>query len=95
MTVRIQFQSLDHVSSTLDSRRADIPVGSGGKTNTSGSDRDGEDFTDNNPSSWSPSGSEEEDVDTDQRNLTLNSGGVFTVGDTNDSADELADEHTN
>jgi len=71
------------------------PVGSGGKTNTSGSDRDGENFTDNNPSSWSPSGSEEEDVDTDQRNLTLNSGGVFTVGNTNDSANELANEHTN
>lgn len=70
------------------------PVGSGGKTNTSRSDGDGEDFTDNNPSSRSPSGGEEEDVDTDQRDLTLDSGGVFSVGNTNDSANEFTDEHT-
>jgi hypothetical protein len=71
------------------------PVGSGGKTNTSRSDGDGEDFTNNNPSSRSPSGSEEEDVDTDQRDLTLNGRWVGSVGDTNDSADEFTDEHTN
>jgi hypothetical protein len=71
------------------------PVGSGGKTNTSRSDRDREDFTDNDPSSRSPGGSKEEDVDTDQRDLTLNGRWVGSVGNTNDSANELANEHTN
>jgi hypothetical protein len=70
------------------------PVGSGGKTNTSRSDGDREDFTDNDPSSGTPGGGEEEDVDTDQSDLTLDSVGVGSVGDTNDGTDELADEHT-
>jgi hypothetical protein len=70
------------------------PVGSGGKTNTSRSDRDREDFTNNNPSSRSPSGSKEEDVDTDQRDLTLNGRWVGSVGNTNNSANEFTDEHT-
>jgi len=69
------------------------PVGRGGKGNTAGSDWQREDFTNDNPGSWSPSGGEEEDVDADERDHGGN-GWLTGVGNTNDANNKLANNHT-
>jgi hypothetical protein len=114
-------------------RELDIPVRSGRETNTSRSDRDGEDFTDNlrnlisfhfseiipdnksgdrevrwtmlgynvnstyDPCTWTPSRSKEENVDTDQSDLSLDSvlvGSIGRGGDTDNGTDEFTDKHS-
>lgn len=64
------------------------------QSNTSRTDWDREDLADDDPSSWTPGGGKEEDVDTDQGDLSSYDIGVGTVGDTDDGANELADQHT-
>lgn len=83
------------------------PVGGGGETNTTRSDREREDLTDHNPGSWALGGGEEEDEDGDEGNLGVDGrdvvgdrvtgsvevGVVESDGDTNDGNEELADQH--
>jgi len=69
------------------------PVGSGGKSNTTRSDWEREDFTDDNPGTWSPSCSEEEDVNADEGDHCRD-GWLGRVGDTDNGDDELANKHT-
>jgi hypothetical protein len=45
------------------------------------------------PSTRTPGGGEEEDVDTDKRNLTLD-GGRGSIGNTNNGTDEFTDKHS-
>merc|ERR1712113_425267 len=83
------------------------PVGSGGKTDTTGTDREREDLANDDPGTRAPGGGEEEDEDSDEGNLGVDSrnvvgnrltGSVF-VGvveansNTDDSNQELADQH--
>jgi hypothetical protein len=97
---------VDHVGGDDGDDGVPEPVGGGGETDTTGTDRDGEDFTDDDPCTWTPSGGEEEDEDTDEGDLGVDSGDV--VGDrstvldvsmveadgvTNDTDEELADKH--
>lgn len=64
-------------------------------------------LTDHDPSTWTPGGGEEEDVDSDEGDLGIHSrdvvrngsgtnevGLVETDGDTDDGNQELANEHT-
>ena len=53
---------VDHVRGDDGDDAVPEPVGGGGKSDTSGSDWQGEDLSDADPGTWSPSGSEEEDV---------------------------------
>jgi len=86
----------DHVWGDDGDDAVPEPVGGGGESNTTGSDGEREDFTDENPSTWTPGGGEEEDVDADECNL--GGGGLLVAigsgSDTNDTCDELADQHT-
>jgi len=52
------------------------------------------DLADNHPGAWTPSGSEEEDVDTDEGNLNLYNIGIVWPDCSNDSDDKFADKHT-
>lgn len=69
------------------------PVASGRETDTTGTDRNGEDLANENPGSWTPGGSEEEDIDANEGNQ--GSGCVLVVGEGgSDSTDnKLADDH--
>jgi len=96
----------DHVWSDNSNDGVPEPVGGGGESDTTGSDGKREDFTDENPGTRSPGGSEEEDEDGNESDLCVNSsdvvgdglssgvegGLVETDSDTDDSDEELADE---
>lgn len=69
------------------------PVGGGGKSDTAGTDRERVDLSDNDPSTRSPGAGEEEDVDADERDHGADGVGVLLVDSTDDSDDELADNH--
>ena len=68
------------------------PVGSGGESNTTGTDRKREDLANQDPSTRTPGGGEEENVDTDEGNHGLGCV-VAAIGGTDDGDDELADNH--
>ena len=85
---------VDHVGGDHGDDTVPKPVGGGGKSDTSGSDRQGEDFTDADPSTWTPSRSEEENVDTDESDLNLGDGWVVLLDGTENGGDELANPHT-
>jgi len=70
------------------------PVRGGGETNTTRTDGQREDLADNDPSAGAPGGGEEEDVDTDERDHSLDSLRVVTVDSASNTDDELADDHT-
>lgn len=71
------------------------PVGGGSHRHSLGTDVEREDFTSDDPGDWSPSGSEEGDVDADEGDEDLLSGQVvLRDGNTDDGDDVLADEHT-
>jgi len=83
------------------------PVGCCGKTDTTRSDWEREDFTDENPSSWTPSRGKEEDENGDEGDLSVDGsnvvgnwcitnkmGVVESNGYTDDGDEELADQHT-
>ena len=70
------------------------PVGGGGKTNTAGTDWKREDLSNDDPRTWTPSGSEEEDVDADERYHGADRFIVSPVGSADNGNDELADDHT-
>lgn len=85
----------DEVRSDNGNDTVPEPVGGGGESNTTGSDWERENFTDDNPSSRSPSGGEERDVDTNECDHGGNGRGVVfrfaTSSNTDDGNDELAD----
>lgn len=100
----------DHVRSDDGNDGVPQPVGSSGETNTTRADGKREDLANNDPGTRSPGGSEEEDEDGNESNLGVDSrdvvgqtlGGIIGVwvgvvesnSDTNDGAEELADQHT-
>ena len=83
------------------------PVGGSRETDTTSSDWEREDLADNNPGTWTPGGCEEEDEDSDEGDLRVDSrdvvgdrvtssiemGVVEADSDTNDGDEELADQH--
>ncbi|KAH3668419.1 hypothetical protein OGAPHI_002173 [Ogataea philodendri] len=83
-----------HVWSNNGDNTVPKPVGSGRETNTSGSDRQWEDLTDNNPGSWTPSRCKEEDVDADEGDHGTDSFVVVSINNTSNSNDELTHNHT-
>lgn len=83
----------DEVRSDNSDDTVPKPIGSGRQGDTSGSDGQGEDFSDNDPGTGSPSGSKEEDVDTDESDEDSGDGGVGRDG-TGDGDDELTNDHT-
>jgi len=87
----------DHVWSDDSDNAVPKPVRGGRESNTTGTDRKREYFTNNNPSSWSPSCGKEEDVNADEGNLGGDSGvimlALLTCGDTDNTNDKLADKH--
>ena len=74
------------------------PIGSGGQGYTTRADGQREDLANHNPCAWSPCGSEEGDVEADEGNHGRDGRGVvfgfLARGDTEDSHDELHDNHT-
>jgi hypothetical protein len=97
----------DHVGGDDGDDGVPQPVGSGRQGNTSRSDRQGENFTDKDPGTRTPSGGEEEDEDGDEGDLGVDSGDVLgdsltssvgsklveTDGDTDNGNNELTDQH--
>lgn len=98
----------DHVWSNDSDNGVPEPVGCGGETNTTRSDWEREDFTDENPSSRTPGGGEEEYEDGDECDLGVDSRDVVgdsisvdikvslveSNSDTNDGNKELTDQHS-
>ena len=74
------------------------PVGRGRQTDTARSNRKREDLSNDHPGTRAPGGSEEGDVEADEGDHSRNSSIVFFRGsagcDTNDSDDELHDDHS-
>jgi hypothetical protein len=96
--VGVAFAGADEVRCDNSNNTVPEPVGCGGETNTTRSDGEREDFSDNDPSGWSPGGGEHSDVDADKGNH-CGYGRVVVVRDlascnTDDSDDELRDNHT-
>ena len=83
----------DHVGGNDRDDAVPEPVRGGRETDTTGSNRDREDFTDDNPSTWSPGGSEEEDVDADEGDEGTGSVRIVGKGGSDGTDDELADDH--
>ena len=106
--LQVSLVSTDQVGSDDRNDAVPQPVGSSGKTDTTGTDGKREDFTNNNPSGGTPGGSEEEDINGNESDLNVDSvdvdgngstgsvnvGLVETNGDTNNSNNEFADGHT-
>jgi len=105
---KVGLTGTDQVGSDDRDNAVPQPVGSSGKSNTTGTDGKREDFSNKNPGTRTPGSGEEEDIDGNESNLGIDSrevvgdsvassiemGLVETNGDTNDGNDELADEHT-
>lgn len=98
----------DHVRSDDGDDGVPEPVGGGRESDTTGTDREREDFTDENPGTRSPGRGEEEDEDGNEGDLSVNSSDVVgnsvsssingslveSDGNTDDGNEELTDEHT-
>jgi len=69
------------------------PVRSSSKADTTRTDREGEDFANDNPSTRAPGSSKEENVNADERNHSAHGFMIRSIGDTNDGNYELAHEH--
>ena len=97
----------DHVGGNDGDDGVPEPVGGGGERNTTGADGERENLTNQNPGTRTPGGGEEKDEDGDERDLSVDSrkvvgaGGAISKGsglveahsDTDDSNEELADQH--
>ena len=74
------------------------PIGRGRYANTARSNRKREDLSNNHPGTRAPGGSEEGDVEADEGNHSRDSSMVIVLGlaggNTNDTDDELHDDHT-
>jgi len=96
----------DHIRGDDSDDGVPEPVGGGRDGDTTGSDGEREDFTDEHPSTWTPSRGKEEDEDGDEGDLGVDGGDVVcdgatvddvgvieTLGDTDNGNEELANEH--
>lgn len=97
-----------HVRSDDSNDGIPQPVGGSGESNTAGADRNGEDFSNQNPGAGAPGGCEEEDVDGNKCDLGVDGrdivgNGTTTVtdvglveanSDADDSDEELTNKHT-
>jgi len=105
--LQIALVLIDHIRRDDGDDGIPQPVGSSRKTNTASTDGNREDFTNDDPCTGTPGGSEEENVDTNEGDLGADGrdiiGNRFTVcyvrmietdGVANDRDDELADKHT-
>ena len=85
---------VDQVGGSVTNTKVPEPVGGDGEGHGLGTDVEREDFTGDDPSDGSPSGGEEGDVNADEGDQNLLSGGVGgRDGDTNDGDQELANAH--
>jgi hypothetical protein len=98
----------DHVGGDDGDDGVPEPVGGGGEGDTARADGKGEDLADEDPGTGTPGGGEEEDEDGDEGDLGVDGGDVVgargavgegggvveTLSHTDDSDQELADEHT-
>lgn len=73
--------------------RVDAPVGGGGKRDTLGGESGGEGFGSDDPGERSPGGGEGGDKDTGEGDEDLAGDGLSLVGSSNDTDDDLSDEH--
>lgn len=86
---------VNHVGSDVTDDKVPEPVGGGGKSNTLGTNGQREDLANDDPSSGTPGGSEEEDIDADEDNKDIASGAGARSCGTDDGNDEFTEEHTN
>jgi len=89
----------DHIGGDDCDDAVPEPVGSGGEGDTTGSDGQREDFANEHPGAWTPSGGKEEDIEANECDLASYGRSVVrlsysTGSDTDDTNDELADHHT-
>lgn len=70
------------------------PVGGGGESDTTGSDWQWENLADDNPGAWTPGGSEEENVDTDECDHGFDGIIVVESCDTHDGDDKFTNQHS-
>jgi len=83
----------DHVRGNDGNDAVPQPVRGGGETDTTGSDRNGEDLANDNPCTGAPGGGKEEDVDADEGNQCSGSAWVVGKGSSDSTDDELTDDH--
>jgi len=76
----VAFVRVNHVGSDDSNDGVPQPVGGGRESDTTRSDGKREDFTDQNPGTRAPSGSEEEDEDGNEGDLSVDSGDVVGAG---------------
>jgi len=105
--LQVSLVLVDHVRGDNGNDGVPQPVGGSGQTNTTGSDGKWEDFTDENPCTWTPCRGKEEDEDGNESDLSIDSRDVvcnrFTSSvevsmveanrDANDGHQELTDQH--
>ena len=70
------------------------PVGGSREGDTAGADWKRKNLSDDNPRTWTPSGSEEEDVDADECDHGADGFGVSPINRADNGNDELADDHS-
>lgn len=93
--VSVASTGVDEVGSGITNTEVPEPVGGGGHGHSLGTDVEREDLAGDDPGNWSPSSSEEGDVDADEGDQDLLSGQVgVRDGNTDDGDDVLAEEHT-
>jgi len=86
---------VDNVWSGITDTKVPQPIGGDGEGHCLCSDGEREDFRSDDPSDWSPSGSEEGNVDADKGYEDLLTGVVVDGdGDTDNGDNVLADDHT-
>jgi len=86
---------VDQVGSSVTDTKVPEPVGGDGEGHGLGTDIEREDLTGDDPGDGTPRGGEEGDVDTDEGDQNLLSGGVGgRDGDTDDGDHELANAHS-
>lgn len=92
---KVTFVGLSHVRSDDCDDAVPEPVGRGGEGNTAGPDGQREDFTDDDPSTGTPSASKEKDVDANECDHRTDSTLVLRIGgDANNGDNELTYNHT-
>lgn len=94
LSAQVALVGIDHVRGNDCDDAVPKPVRCGGEGDTTGSDRKWEDFSDNNPSTRAPGRREEEDVDADECDHSLDCTGIIWSNSTGDGDNKLADNHS-
>jgi len=90
---QVALVGINHVRGDDSDDAVPEPVGGSGKGNTTGTDWQREDLTNHNPGTRSPCAGEEEDVDADEGDHSRDSLVVFSISDSDNGDQELADNH--